>query len=481
MREAELRRVLLVKAIEDEDRDGTLIPVADRVAAAREARRDAASAEVDDEALLAARAARLASKIVARHPFVETVSALVAGPAWIGWLLIAIAFLFGIALSALDGTRRINILAFALFGLVLWNLAVYAIVALDAQRPAPEAGFVRGGLPAWLAAAGLAQASRLIARSRTFNAHLAQALGRFTSQWYAAARPLLLWRATRLFHLCAAAAGIGLIAGLYVRGIALDYQAGWESTFLDAPQVRRVLAVLYGPASWLTGLAIPDAERLDAIRWRDGVGGEGAARWIHLLAATAAIFIVVPRVLLALLATLAIARWSARSPLPPELAGYFRRAFGAAGAIERGIATVVPYAYDPGAESLARLRTLLPAELGEHLATDVQVPVRYGEEDAFVASLRGSEGGLADVVVLLVSLAATPEDENHGAMIAGVRDCLAAARPGTQLLVLVDEGPYAARMNAAGGAASRVDERRKAWREFVSARGVAPWLADLST
>lgn len=480
MREAELRRVLLVKAIEESDREGALIPVADRIAAGREAKRNAVETGVKEEALLATRATILLAKIAARYPFVETVLALVGGPAWIGWLLIAVALLFGIALSALDGTRRINILAFPLLGLVLWNLAVYAVVALDAMRPAPVPGSGRRWLPALLAHSGVVRATRLVGKSRSFNTPLSEALGRFTSQWYVAAKPLLVRRATRLFHLCAAAVGIGLIAGLYLRGIALDYRAGWESTFLDARQVRAVLSFLYGPASLVTGIPIPDAAHLEAIRWLDGAGGEGARQWIHLLAASAAVFIVAPRLLLALLATFAIARLSLRAPLPPELATYFRKAFGAAGAIDRGIVTVMPYAYEPDANAFARLRTLLPAELGEHLAVDLQAPVRYGDEEAFLANLRARDGGLAEVVVLLMSLAATPEEENHGTVIAGVRDWLAAARPGTQLLVLVDEGPYAGRMGAQGGPQTRVAERRKAWQEFIAARGLKAWLADLS-
>jgi hypothetical protein len=79
--------------------------------------------------------------------------------------------------------------------------------------------------------------------------------------------------------------------------------------------------------------------------------------------------------------------------------------------------------------------------------------------------------------VLLFSLAATPEDENHGAVIAGVRDWLQRARRHTQMLVLVDEGPYLARMERS--AADRIGERREAWRAFVAARGLDACFADL--
>jgi hypothetical protein len=45
----------------------------------------------------------------------------------------------------------------------------------------------------------------------------------------------------------------------------------------------------------------------------------------------------------------------------------------------------------------------------------------------------------------------------------------------------VDEGPYVRRMSTQGGALTRVDERRSVWSEYISARGVKPCLADLSS
>ena len=470
MREEALRSVLLIKAIEEIDRAGTLVPAAERLAAAREARRgvgDSTTNEGTDsneraalsesaKCMLAARADTLLKQVVARHPFVGTVMATVGGPAWVGSLLLLLGLLLGLMLSALDGTRRINILAPALLGLVLWNLFVYAAVIVNwMQSPANPASRSRW-LASLLAQNGLARVTRLIVKSATFNAPLAEALGRFTSEWYVAAKPLLLARATRVFHLCAAAAGIGLIAGLYLRGIALDYQAGWESTFLDARQVRALLSVLYGPATFMTGIPVPDAAHIDVIRRQNGAGGESAARWIHLLAASTALFIVLPRLVLALLGTLSIRRWSRHAPLPPALTAYFRTAFSKVdGATSRGIIMVLPYAYEPSANSQARLLTLLPSALGENLAVDTHAPAPYGDEATFLQHLGERGGGIADVIVLLLNLAATPEDESHGAVISGVRDWLTRNRQHTQLLVLIDEGPYAARMAAQGGARRR--------------------------
>jgi hypothetical protein len=85
----------------------------------------------------------------------------------------------------------------------------------------------------------------------------------------------------------------------------------------------------------------------------------------------------------------------------------------------------------------------------------------------------------AGVIVLLFSLAATPEHENHGAMVAGVRDWSAQNAAHGRLLVLIDEAPYAARMAVAGGADERMEERRRAWQAFVGAYALTPCFVAL--
>jgi hypothetical protein len=422
----------------------------------------------------------LLGKIVARHPFVDTVLTLAGGPAWAGWVVVTLGLLFGFVLSALDGTRRINILAFPLLGLVLWNLAVYVATFASWFRARSTTMRPRRRLPEELAHIWMGYVARQVAKSGAFHVPLAEALRRFTKEWFEIARPLLVARATRVFHLSAVAVGLGLIAGLYVRGIAFDYQAGWESTFFDAPRVRTLLSVIYGPASFLTGIPIPDVAYVETIRWKDGAGGERAARWMHLLAATVALYVVLPRLMLALVGTISISRWSRRVPLPSSLTAYFRIAFGVlGGVVGRALVTVIPYAYEPSAAARAGLRTLLPGALGENIALDARAPVRYGDEDEFLQGLGNT--GKPDIVVLLFNLAATPEEENHGAVIAGVRDWLTANRLIAQLLVLVDEGPYAARMAADGATDARVPERRNAWQEFVAARGLGACIVNLAT
>lgn len=460
MRAEDLRAVLLVRAVEEADRSGTLLPPADRAAASRAARREhRASNEM--AILLPARSHRLLERLVARYPQLASVLGLSRGSRWLAFAFIALSAASGFALSALDGTRSINILGFSVLGVVLWNLAAYVALVI---RPSLSGR--------WLAPAALR-----LGRLRKLEGPLNQALNAFVREWYPAARPIYQARAARLLHLAALALALGLVAGLYLRGLVLEYQAVWASTFLGAADVHRLVSIVYGPAALVTGVPIPGVAELESIRTR----GENAARWIHLMAATVALFVVIPRALLAAMASAAIVRNSRDLAPPASLPAYFRRAFAHTDGLARAMVLVVPYAYEPLPQSAERLRALLPERLGGELVVEQEAATPYGEEDALLAQLDVRGGAGADLLVLLFSLAATPEDENHGALIAGARDLLARHRPRAELVVMVDESPYAARVAGQGGARERLAERRALWEAFARAHGAEVRLIDLST
>jgi hypothetical protein len=163
-------------------------------------------------------------------------------------------------------------------------------------------------------------------------------------------------------------------------------------------------------------------------------------------------------------------------PVPDSLPAYFRASFaGVEGRIERGTMLICPYAYEPSTQAFERLRTWLPTVVGAELPIDLRTSVAYGGEDDFMAAIAERGGAVADIVVLLFSLASTPEDDNHGAFIGRVRDWLAAERRDARVRVVIDEAPYAARM-----AADRVEERRRGWREFAAARGITADFVSLA-
>jgi hypothetical protein len=213
------------------------------------------------------------------------------------------------------------------------------------------------------------------------------------------------------------------------------------------------------------------------LRWTAGGGGGDAARWIHLLALTAVLYIVVPRLLAALAAHLGLWRHGRNPPLPPTLLGYARTlimSIGSGGV--RETANVVPYAYEPKELTLSGLESLLTATLGANLNMKVQPAVRYGDEASVTARLAEA----TTWTVLLMTLASTPEVENHGKLVSDTRDWLASHASSSPLLVVIDEAPYVMRMRGDAGFESRVDERRRLWREFVAGYGLQACCVDLT-
>ena len=209
-------------------------------------------------------------------------------PVWV--LLAAIAGLIaGLAADQLGPPQRVNLLAPAVWAVVVWNLAVYLALLL----PKPPSG-----LRALLLRLGLGSDEGVAAL------------------WARHAGPLRMQRVALVLHTASALLALGLVSGLYLRGLVLDYRAGWQSTFLDAQAVQHGLDFGLAPARWATGIVPPPVAPLRV--GPDGVAVASAAPWIHLYAATLALFVVLPRSLLALLAGWRARRQARRFPLPLE-------------------------------------------------------------------------------------------------------------------------------------------------------------------
>src|SRR3569833_2867531 len=140
MNPRELRTVLLIHSIEETDRGGEVIPLADRADASRWVLRESgklteaqpvATLSPQSQAFLIKRSGRLLDRLRLRSPAVMHVLALAGGRTWLGRFLLVAALAVGVSLSALDGSRRINILAFPLIGLILWNLFVFVVLLLS--------------------------------------------------------------------------------------------------------------------------------------------------------------------------------------------------------------------------------------------------------------------------------------------------------------------------------------------------------------
>jgi Protein of unknown function (DUF2868) len=459
MDETTARQVLLIQAFETAGTDHPLWTAEDRRWATRVAL-DGADPTTRPDRFLAARATAALQRLTPRE---KSVSAWLSHRLWHRrWALAAL--LLGVVLGFVADTvgagHRINLLGYPVWGLVAWNALVYLLLVL----PLPD-GWLRRSLSRRM----------LDLRGLLKGARREPVLERVAETWAVASAPLSMARAGVLMHLGAAGLALGLIGGLYLRGLGLDYRAGWASTFLDAATVQQALTVLYGPAQQLLALVhpitLPDLAGFEALHL---VGGESpaptpansAAPWIHLQAATLSLFVVGPRLLLAGLAGLRALWWSKRFPLKLEGAPYFDELLRQQRR-EQARVTLLPYAQDATPAANEALRGWLQPLLGETMVWQVQPMRAYGSEDD--TALTVSLAGRPTLVLPRFDLSATPETEVHGRWLRALQG--AAAKAGAPRCVLVvDESGFVQRFGQT--APERIEQRRAAWQALATDLGL---------
>lgn len=474
MNETEARRTLLVRAFE--------APLAapwteaDRDWATREALR-AEGSQAPPERLIATRAGFALERLATREPAIGAALGATAPNAALAALLLGVVFGIGIALDALGARGRIDILSPPLLALLGWNLAVYLwLLAIAVRRAAlrqpREARAARRSGRSLDRAAGRGGWMRSLLPGDWRRATPARlpALARFAADWATHGEALRTSRLVALLHAGAALLALGALASLYLRGLVFEFRAGWDSTFLDAAAGHALAAALYGPASAVSGIALPGADEIAALRFAHG-SGENAARWIHLQALTVAGAIIVPRAVLGAVASVRARRLARDFPLPLTDA-YYRRLLPRP---ETGVAVcVLPYSYRFPEARLGALQLAIEQLTGERVALEVADSVVPGADDDPAALLPPAAAD-AQALVVLFTLSATPEREAHGAFVHALAARHAARTP---LRVLVDETDFRSRFGPASEA--RRAQRRDAWRRLLADEGLEPAFVDLT-
>ena len=460
--ESAARDVMVVRALEVSDVAREIWSDADRVAASRAAAEDVGEAAADHD-FLGRRAALVVERIARRHPAFVASTRARSLRQWIVPVTAVGAFVVGLAGVEIGPNHRINLLAPPVLALLAWNVAVYVALLVELLAR------IRVGAPAWVGPLRRSVIGwvRDVARPlRPFGTPVAltAAAGRFTAEWSSLATPLWRARAGALLHLGAATMAVGAIAGLYLRGIALEYRAGWQSTFLDAADVERILRIVLAPGAWLSGIAIPDAGHLRTID--GGSAGENAAQWIHLYAGTILLVVIVPRVALAVGAWIAERRRQRTFPIAlgdPYFQGLLR-------GWRQGTARIaaVAYSYDVprvNADGIVKLMTR---------ALQSSVDVQWLPVTAYGADELPALPAPAAAIIIVFNLAATPERETHGAFARA----LAAARADAgSVVALVDTSDFFERF---GGEPRRIAERQETWQRMLAAAGIDAVFARLA-
>jgi hypothetical protein len=455
--EGDARTLLLIQAIEDTDQAGVLLASRTRAAATRRAFDDG-SRPPDDLGRLRTRASLLRDDVLRETPALGRVLEPPRSRGTVVLVTLGVATVTGALTNLFGPERHVSVLAFPLAGILVWNLVVYA--TLVARAIGRTVARVRGPglaqhhlafLGRWLEGARLSRLARRLGGSSRSVA-VTDAVQRFQRLWLVTATPLIAARVRVVLHLAALAMALGAVVGMYVSGIAFEYRATWESTWLDAPAVQRYLDVVLGPAARVLGLPVPDVAPL-----RGPAGDGSAAPWIHLWGTTLGLFVLIPRAALALFDGMTAARLARWLPVAVD-AAYARRALhsgrGAAARVE-----IVYYSCAPDTVLRERLHTTLQDEAGARAVIRDAAHLDYGDGPERLALPEDPAG--SGLVVLVFALAQTPEPEVHGEFVERLQERL--ERAGWQLRVVLEMATYRER----AGSDDRVRERRATWERLL--------------
>jgi hypothetical protein len=461
MDERVARDVVLMRSIETADTKQEILSDDDRLYASRSARElanwQAAEGKTDPtlDHFLEQRSSLILKRLAERTPAFATFLQRRPLSPKITVLLPVLGLLAGAGLDRIGDPHRVDLLSAPLLLILGWNLLVYLVLLAWLLVPAKTTGWAS---PSLLRRLTVGKATL----PRKLPAAMAAGLTQYLADWSRLANTLVRARLACAVHLAAAAFALGAIGSLYARGLLTQYAAGWESTFLDARQVHELLSVLFAPALFvfpLQGFSLADIETL---RFAQSTPIAGGARWVHLYAATLALFVIVPRLVLAMLAGWRARRLARNFPLDLEQP-YYRKLADRIGASGPAVLRVLPYSFTLDEARHRGLAAVAAMALGEQAQLMLRPAIPYGEDPKdFLADAAHGEQQVA-LTAVLFNLAATPERENHGAFLDHlVRH---AARG---VAVLIDESGLVERAASQPGFESRLAERLALWRQFCS-------------
>ncbi len=454
---AQLAKVLLVQACEEQDPDYKFILRYEREASRHGSdRRDQPAAEDPvrvGEARVIERAEQISDRLTQKYPTLATAFTVLRIKTPLT-LLIGCAVVGGFLADPIGPAGHINLLNFPLLTLLLWNVVAYVGLLYNMVLPRSSQDRSQPGLPGlleWLLGLGMKRRLHRLPSDRAESPEetqwIAASLTSYAGRLLHNVRDLLITHARSLLHVAAAALAIGVIVGLYLRGFSFLYKAGWDSTFMEAEGVHTFLSILFAPASWLLRTPMPGVEAIADLR---GTAKANAAVWIHFWAVTTGLFIILPRTVLAVAAWMRTTRLADAMHLPND-EPYFRRLLNP----YRGkglFVEVLAYSHRVK-EGDDRLLTFLSDAFGILADIHIETSVQYG--DRLPTLPADSDRGLC--VVIVFNVAQAPE-ETHSEFLEELKATIRQRGRPNMLLVLLDCQAYAQIDHE-----TRLKERCQAW------------------
>ena len=404
--------------------------------------------EADAATFLVARARIVEKTVVAKNPAVKPSPVQLTPPTWINAALIGVAFIVGLLTDQLASTdSRINLLSLPFFGVLLWNILVYLMLLISGFKRGGERDFL--GLRKLLSFVEYNAAAKRLRKTKT----LTSLMQPFSKHYAAAA-----------FHMAALFFVLGMIASVLLRGVGTAYVVGWESTwFANNPDVvYQIIALTYGVFTNFLG-PMPNILEVANMRFdRLAVNAVdiSAGLWLLRMIFMLALFVAIPRLLLAVKHSLQIAKL--RKDFPLDLSERYYTDILRTWRSEAMTLDVLVCANSDNPENVENVYRFAE-QLGYNLS---EVKTHRWDPEVGEMPLTLSVQGQSQQVWALMNATTTPEHEVQGESLLQIKSTLGDKVP---LVVLVDMSAYIARF---GDFADRIEHRKELWKNFSETIGL---------
>lgn len=481
---------MFVRAVEENDPDGILLPFGERASASRKAK-----PPIDDwvplegvrghrrkltfreQGFLIRRSEILMKYVESSLPRAVRLVTQFDRLGGVETSVIILAFFAGLLSYSIEKGGKINLLFLPFLGLLIWNFGLYVFSSFrwivrsdrDWHSRAPS-----------LLAAWMLRLRRSVSGDKSEPAITTSILASFFKRWQVMASCLYRIRTRALLHFAAIAVALGTLSGLYLRGLAFEYQVGWSSTFLKAEQVRSVLNWVLSPGRLMTGFELPSLQTFETLRWEvenDEVDRR-AASWIHVYAISILGFIVIPRGILAVIALEQADRFGRDLPFGSTDDPYFRSLVRVSHGKGERVA-ILPYNRILNSTERDAAKRLAFDLLGSGAEVRAYPPLLYGSEEAFEFD-ELCQGGALNYLFAIFGMESTPEREAHGLMLDRIRAMMMRGELARNFLILVNESTYRARFKDQSEFERRLSERADCWRRFFDEYQMSCVFIDLS-